>query len=132
MLITSDGDTAGALSAGCIEEEVAMHARDVVASGEPKLIAFDTRRRFGCSGSIEIFIELLDEQVMERLRDTIGGRRACTLVTVFEDSERLGSQNSRTQNRVTTHSASGTAARIRAVGGGPGGSRPPPGSAAPG
>ena len=74
MLITSDGDTAGALSAGCIEEEVAMHARDVIASGEPKLIAFDTRRRFGCSGSIEIFIELLDEQMMEQLRDVIAGR----------------------------------------------------------
>ena len=95
MLITSSGETAGALSAGCIEEEVAMHARDVIASGEPKLIAFDTRRRFGCSGSIEIFIELLDEQMMEQLRDVIAGRRACTLVTLFEDSERLGSRISR-------------------------------------
>jgi len=72
-----------------------MHARDVIASGEPKLIAFDTRRRFGCSGSIEIFIELLDEQMMEQLRDVIAGRRACTLVTLFEDSERLGSRISR-------------------------------------
>src|SRR5207248_7966268 len=92
MLITSNGETAGALSAGCIEAEVAIHAQDVIASGAPKLIAFDTRRRFGCSGSIEILIELLDEQVMEQVRDAIAGRRRCTLVTVFEDSDRLGSQ----------------------------------------
>ena len=44
MLITSIGETAGALSAGCIEEEVTLHARDVIASGEPKLVLFDTRR----------------------------------------------------------------------------------------
>ena len=29
---------------------------------------------------------------MEQVRDAIAGRRSCTLVTVFEDSERLGSQ----------------------------------------
>src|SRR5207253_1542008 len=95
MLISIDGASSGSLSAGCIEEEVAMHARDVIAPSEPKVIAFDTRRRFGCSGSTEIFIELLDEQMMEQLRDVIAGRRACTLATVFEDSERLGSQISR-------------------------------------
>src|SRR5206468_10534004 len=50
---------------------------------------------FRSSGSIEIFIELLDEQMMEQLRDVIAGRRACTLVTLFEDSERLGSRISR-------------------------------------
>src|SRR5256885_11849528 len=68
MLITSNGETAGALSAGCIEDEVVVHARDVIASGEPKLIAFDTRRRFGCSGSIENFIPQNDDEVMSQQR----------------------------------------------------------------
>src|SRR5204862_5150854 len=68
MLITSNGEMAGALSAGCIENEVAMHAQNVIALGKPTLIAFDTRRRFGCSGSIEIFIEPIDGRVMEKLR----------------------------------------------------------------
>ncbi len=91
MLITSGGETAGALSAGCIEDDVAVHARAVIGSGEPKLIAFDTRRRFGCNGSIEIFIELVDEDVVERLRDIIVSRRTCTLVTIFEGGAQLGS-----------------------------------------
>jgi xanthine dehydrogenase accessory factor len=75
MLITPSGETAGALSAGCIEEEVAMHARDVIASGAPKLIAFDTRRRFGCNGSIDVFIERVDDDFMASLRDKIAARQ---------------------------------------------------------
>jgi len=86
MLITSNGETAGALSAGCIEEEVAMHARDVIASGEPKLIAFDTRRRFGCSGSIEIFIQRTDDEFMSQLRDKLAARESCEIITEFESN----------------------------------------------
>ena len=81
MLITPDGKTAGALSAGCIEDEVALHAREVIASGESKLIAFDTRRRFGCNGSIEIFIERVDADFMNSLRNKIARRECFEVVT---------------------------------------------------
>ncbi len=74
MLITRSGETAGALSAGCIEEEVALQGREVSATGEPKLLAFDTRRRFGCNGSIEVFVERVDEEFMGWLRDKITSR----------------------------------------------------------
>jgi xanthine dehydrogenase accessory factor len=84
MLITSKGETAGALSAGCIEEEVALHAREVIASGESKLIAFDTRRRFGCNGSIEIFVQPATAEFISRLRDNIAARHSFELVTEFE------------------------------------------------
>src|SRR5436305_9749194 len=62
MLITGTGETAGALSAGCIEQEVAIEARSVIASGNSKLLSFDTRRRFGCNGRIDIFIEPAAEE----------------------------------------------------------------------
>ena len=91
MLVTSNGETAGALSAGCIEEEVAKHAGDVIASGKPKLVSFDTRRRFGCSGSIEIFIERLDDGVILALKEKIAARQTCNIITVFEGSGPLGS-----------------------------------------
>src|SRR5205085_12446130 len=58
MLIAGDGASAGSLSAGCIEEEVIACAREVIRDGKPRLISFDTRRRFGCTGSTEIFVEL--------------------------------------------------------------------------
>ena len=87
MLITSSGEMAGAVSAGCIEEEVALHAREVIASGEPKLVAFDTRRRFGCNGSIQIFIQRTDDDFMSELRDRLAARESCEVVTRFGPNE---------------------------------------------
>ena len=84
MLITSTGETVGALSAGCIEDEVALSAREVIASGQPKLIAFDTRRRFGCHGSIEIFIQRVDDDFLSRLRDSLAARESCEVVIEFD------------------------------------------------
>jgi xanthine dehydrogenase accessory factor len=89
MLITSSGETAGALSAGCIEDEVALHARDVIASGQPKLVAFDTRRRFGCNGSIEIFIQRTDDEFISQLRDRLAARESCDVVTEFGSNAAL-------------------------------------------
>lgn len=81
MLITANGETAGGLSAGCIEEDVALHAVDVIATGESKLIGFDTRRRFGCNGSIEVAIERVNDDFMSALRDNIGRREPFELVS---------------------------------------------------
>ncbi len=46
MLIDGKGFTVGSLSGGCLEEEVATLARDVIATGAPRLVPFDMRRRF--------------------------------------------------------------------------------------
>lgn len=85
MLITANGETAGALSAGCIEEEVTVYAQEVIASGQPRLALFDTRRRFGCHGSIQVFIEPGADEVVSRLRDALAARRSCEVVTEFEE-----------------------------------------------
>ncbi|HSH40248.1 MAG TPA: XdhC family protein [Chthoniobacterales bacterium] len=60
MLITQGGETFGLLSGGCIEEEVAAKAQSVMATGTPCLLTFDTRPRFGCSGSLDITVEKVD------------------------------------------------------------------------
>src|SRR5947209_3306337 len=57
MLICGDGTTAGSLSGGCLEEEVTRRASDVMRDGVSAVMSFDTRLRFGCSGSIDIFLE---------------------------------------------------------------------------
>jgi len=85
----SGGETAGALSAGCIEDEVALHAREVIASGQSKLIAFDTRRRFGCNGSIDIFIQRTDDKFMSHLRDKLAARESFEIVTEFDSAVAL-------------------------------------------
>ncbi len=89
MLITLSGETAGGLSAGCIEEEVAAHAREVITSGEPKLVPFDTRRRFGCNGSIDVLIQRTDDVAMTQLRDRLAARESFALITDFDSDSSL-------------------------------------------
>ena len=57
MIVTAEGSCAGALSAGCLEEDVRQRGRDVIAIGRPMLVPYDTRRLFGCDGRIDVFIE---------------------------------------------------------------------------
>ena len=91
MLIASDGSRVGSLSAGCLEEEVATCARQVIHTREPTMMSFDTRRRFGCDGSIEIFVEPAAEEFLADLARHFLLRRTCIIATVFEKAERLGS-----------------------------------------
>lgn len=84
MLIHASGDFAGGVSAGCIEEEVVACARKVLRDGAPKLMTFDTRLRFGCSGTIQIFVEVVESCVMEEVRDCLTQRRSCRLETIWQ------------------------------------------------
>ena len=83
MLICADGTSAGSLSGGCLEEEVTRRAFDVLRTGTPSLMSFDTRLRFGCNGTIEIFLEAVRESFLAELAEEFGNRRGCRAVTVF-------------------------------------------------
>jgi xanthine dehydrogenase accessory factor len=86
MLVANDGRAVGSLSGGCLEEEVALLAQDVMRTGRPKLVPFDMRRRFGCNGQIEIFIERPDKKFLFDLAEHIEARQNCTALTNFEDT----------------------------------------------
>jgi xanthine/CO dehydrogenase XdhC/CoxF family maturation factor len=83
MLICADGTTAGSLSGGCLEDEVARRARDVMGDGVPALMSFDTRLRFGCNGSIDIFVERVTDNFLAQLAANFSERRSSRAVTVF-------------------------------------------------
>lgn len=83
MLICGDGKTAGSLSGGCLEEEVVRRAADVRRDGEPVLMTFDTRLRFGCNGSIDIFVEAPRPDFLQELCTNFSERRSSRCVTVF-------------------------------------------------
>ncbi|MBA3652296.1 MAG: XdhC family protein [Chthoniobacterales bacterium] len=92
MLITSGGQTVGALSGGCLEEEVAVHAREVIATGDPVLLSFDTRLRYGCNGAIDIFVEGVRPELLEDLAAAQRARRGSLLATLFERADSLGTR----------------------------------------
>lgn len=92
MSITSDGRCTGSLSGGCLEEEVALHAREVLTAGEPRNVVFDTRLRFGCNGRIQIFIEPLPDQFLSQLSARLEARQSCKIATTYQGlSATLGS-----------------------------------------
>jgi len=57
MLIHADGSTAGMVSAGCLERDVVERATRTIRGEKAQLVAYDTKRLFGCNGRMEVFIE---------------------------------------------------------------------------
>lgn len=96
MLIAGDGSSAGLLSGGCLESDLALHARAVLESGQPKIVEYDTRTSddlvwgigSGCEGAMQILLTRLapdnDYQpfaYMQRRRET---HHAGSIVLVTE------------------------------------------------
>jgi xanthine dehydrogenase accessory factor len=68
MLINAAGDFTGLLSGGCLEGDLAEHARAVLAEGRARLVRYDMRDArhdelwglgLGCNGLIEILLQPL-------------------------------------------------------------------------
>jgi xanthine dehydrogenase accessory factor len=64
--ISEHGEMCGSVSGGCVENDIAVQARDVIASGQPRLLTYgitdDQALGVGlpCGGEIDVFLERLD------------------------------------------------------------------------
>lgn len=57
MLLAEGGRMAGAISGGCVEQEVYRQAQTVFATGQPKMMTYDGRFRLGCAGTLYVLLE---------------------------------------------------------------------------
>ena len=57
MLIAENGKTVGAVSGGCIENEIVRRAQSVFKSDKAKVMTYDGRYRLGCEGILYILLE---------------------------------------------------------------------------
>ena len=71
---------------------MARRAQDVIATGKPVLLSFDTRLRYGCHGSIDVFVERAHSDLFDQLAAAQRERRECHVATVFEKNDSLGSR----------------------------------------
>ncbi|GLK50181.1 xanthine dehydrogenase [Brevundimonas intermedia] len=92
QMVVTRNDMGGFLSGGCIEADVALHGRDVLASGQSKRLVYgrgspyvDTR--LPCGGRLDLLVEavLPDDPALAALRSAHEARR---LVTLISDGER--------------------------------------------
>jgi xanthine dehydrogenase accessory factor len=69
FLIEDDGSTLGGVSGGCLEADVRVIALDVMRTGKPRLLHYDTGPDdrtiwglgLGCNGSVDIFVQSVNE-----------------------------------------------------------------------
>jgi xanthine/CO dehydrogenase XdhC/CoxF family maturation factor len=96
MLITASGDRFGLLSGGCLEADLAEHARSVLESGQPKSAAYDMRGEndalfgigSGCEGGMRVLLQRVgpDEswQPLAAIAGLVETRSAGALAIVVE------------------------------------------------
>jgi xanthine dehydrogenase accessory factor len=76
MLITAGGRTTGLISGGCLDSDVRERALQVIESGRPALVRYDTSKEedlvwglgLGCNGVVDVLIEPGTDRVTALLR----------------------------------------------------------------
>ncbi|MEJ7758167.1 MAG: XdhC family protein [Gemmatimonadaceae bacterium] len=91
MVVHADGSTVGLVSGGCLESDIAEHARRVHASERAEVVSYDTRNDddapwglgLGCNGLIEVLLEPLSAADANSLASIIGHALDADLPTVL-------------------------------------------------
>lgn len=91
MIVTQSGKTAGGVSAGCLESDVAMQAQKVIQTGKPLVVTYDSQAddpvtgfAMGCGGTMQILIEPLQPHIARWLVSAAAKRpEPVTAVSVY-------------------------------------------------
>ena len=93
MLVCGDGRVVRGLSGGCPEADITARAREVIASGESRIVRYDRESgldaliELGCGGELEVLIEPVqraaDLDFAEAVACCLAERRDGVLATVF-------------------------------------------------
>ncbi len=99
LAVSESGDLAGSVSGGCVESDVAAQAREVLRSGQPRLVSYGIADEdawevgLPCGGEIDVFLERVEGE----LPDPEEAQVAFTVV----DGERAGERWISTNGEIT-------------------------------
>ena len=95
MVISTDGSTVGLVSGGCLESDLAEHARRVFGTGRAEVVRYDTRDDddapwglgLGCNGLIDVLLEPLPPpragDIAALINQALGGDVPSVIATVI-------------------------------------------------
>ena len=85
MIISEDGETIGAVSGGCVENEINRQAQSVFKNGKAKVMTYDGRLRIGCEGIVHILIEpaLLSDELFTSFNEQLQRRKPIKIKSWF-------------------------------------------------
>jgi xanthine dehydrogenase accessory factor len=67
LVVSESGEMCGSVSGGCVENDVFEQAKDVIRTGEPRLVTYGISDELAlsvglpCGGEIDVFVEPLAE-----------------------------------------------------------------------
>lgn len=97
MLISENGTRVGAVSGGCVENEVVRRAQSVFKDDKPKIMTYDGRYRLGCEGMLYILIEpfYVDNEFFKAFKDMLEHRQSFQIRSYFKlEDESFGNYGS--------------------------------------
>ena len=112
MLVRTDGSTVGLVSGGCLESDLAEHARRVHESGRSEVVRYDTRDDddapwglgLGCNGLIDVLLEPLPPAragYLAKLLDrALSADKPSVLATIIKAPEGVGAHALIIGNRI--------------------------------
>jgi len=104
MAIFVDGRRVGTLSSGCIENDLALHAKDSLKTNRPKRVIYGLGSPYidiqlPCGGGLEILLlPRPDRAIIAKLAQAGSSRRACTLEIDMPSGTLSISQTGETEN----------------------------------
>lgn len=92
MAVNQDGEMAGSVSGGCVEGAVVEACQECLVTGQAKLLHFgvadNTAWEVGlaCGGEIEVFVQPLESEIYQAMKQALKGNRSLALVSVIGGS----------------------------------------------
>jgi xanthine dehydrogenase accessory factor len=98
LVVTGDGDFAGSVSGGCVENAVIEEALGVLRDGRPRLLHYGISDELGwevglaCGGTLDVWVQVADPAVWRRVAELVGRDLPAVLLTTLGEDERAGEQ----------------------------------------
>ena len=98
LLVSARGHRVGSISGGCLEEDAIARSREVLATGNPEAVVYDTTSEndlvwgvgLGCHGVVQVLLEKLDPSLawVGALAQNFRQRRATALAVTYGGEDR--------------------------------------------